>query len=79
MVNVVAQVQVPVGRGKPPTLIERDESLDKVFFLIWQNIFNKIKLVVDQRQKDWQALWFIVLASSKCNVPRIMSFASSYL
>eukprot|EP00267_Zea_mays_P057930 XP_023157966.1 acetyl-CoA acetyltransferase, cytosolic 1 isoform X1 [Zea mays] len=29
MVSVVTQVQVPVGRGKPPTLIERDESLDK--------------------------------------------------
>jgi len=29
----IIPVQVPVGRGKPPTLIERDESLDKVFFL----------------------------------------------
>jgi hypothetical protein len=28
----VPQVQVPVGRGKPPTLIEKDESLDKVIF-----------------------------------------------
>jgi len=30
----IVPVQVPVGRGKPPTLIEKDESLDKVIFLM---------------------------------------------
>jgi hypothetical protein len=32
MFNFVNQIEVPVGRGKPPVLIEKDESLDKVNF-----------------------------------------------
>jgi hypothetical protein len=32
----VNQIEVPVGRGKPPALIEKDESLDKVNFLMQQ-------------------------------------------
>jgi hypothetical protein len=36
MFNFVNQIEVPVGRGKPPVLIEKDESLDKVNFLMQQ-------------------------------------------
>lgn len=37
----VNQIEVPVGRGKPPVLVEKDESLDKVIFLNQQNVVNK--------------------------------------
>jgi hypothetical protein len=33
MYSVIIQVEVPVGRGKPPVLVDKDESLDKVSFL----------------------------------------------
>ena len=26
----INQIEVPVGRGRPPVLVEKDESLDKV-------------------------------------------------
>jgi hypothetical protein len=35
MFNFVNQIEVPVGRGKPPVLIEKDESLDKVNFFFF--------------------------------------------
>jgi hypothetical protein len=30
MLCPINQIEVPVGRGKPPVLVEKDESLDKV-------------------------------------------------
>jgi len=40
----VNQIEVPVGRGKPPVLIEKDESLDKVNFSCNKVFMNEIKL-----------------------------------
>jgi hypothetical protein len=43
MFNVFSQVEVPVGRGKPPTLVEKDESLDKVNFSLVTKYFEQNK------------------------------------
>jgi len=53
----VNQIEVPVGRGKPPVLIEKDESLDKVNFSCNKVVMNEIKFVVGYEQGNyWHAL-----------------------
>jgi hypothetical protein len=53
----VNQIEVPVGRGRPPVLIEKDKSLDKVIFSCIKVVMNEINVVVGYEQGNyWHAL-----------------------
>jgi hypothetical protein len=55
----VNQIEVSVGRGKPPVLIEKDESLDKVIFSCNKVVMNEIKFVVGYEQGNY---WYALLS-----------------
>jgi len=75
----VNQIEVPVGRGKPPVLIEKDESLDKVNFSCNKVVMNEIKFVVGYEQGILACSFIIILASQEYNgSPYIKSFPNSY-